>query len=104
MTPKSPFELAAREAESKKSYVDSESPSDFEIPLHYPTIGIRKVSSAKSQKDMITPKKASGGMMDVVDDDVFAEEQETPSKKEKTNGKGSGGAVQKSSVAESGLY
>ena len=89
MTPKSPFELAAREAERKKPHADSESTSDFDIPLRCSKFGIRKVSSAKSQREKTMPKKNGGDMMDIDDDDddrEYSEDQETPSKKQKRDG------------------
>lgn len=98
---KSPFEVAARKAERNK-HLDSDSTSDFEIPLGKPKsigsakLGLRKISSAKSEKKMI-PKKGSGGMMDSEDDDVYSEDREdTPSKKQKTVGKD--GAVQAAAI------
>jgi hypothetical protein len=94
----SPFEVAARKAESKQPYSDSQSTSDFEIPVTKPKFAIRRVSSAKNKKEKITPRKVSD-MVDVDNDDEYSEEQEqTPSKKQKTDGRtggsGQGGPIQ----------
>jgi hypothetical protein len=86
---KSPFEVVAKMSERNRA-LDSDSTSDFEIPLGKPKsvgsskVGVRKISSAKSEKEKITPKKGFGGMLDVDDDDAYSEDlEQTPSKKQK---------------------
>lgn len=98
-TPISPFEVAARAAERKHTYFDSESTSDFEIPINKPKSTIRKVSSAKSQMEKTTTsKKGLGDLMDVGGmyaeydkDEDMGEDEETPSKKQKTDGNSNAG-------------
>ena len=86
---KSPFEVAAKRAERPEAH-DSDSTSDFEIPLGKPKsigsakIGVRKVSSAKREKEKMMAKKGLGGMMGMNDDDLSDSLEKTPSKKQKT--------------------
>lgn len=88
-TPTSPFEVAARKAEHKHVSYDSDSTSDFEIAL--PKSTVRKVGSARSQKEKVTRKKAAGGKDAEVmgtehgSDGIWEDKDETPSKKQKVS-------------------
>jgi hypothetical protein len=103
-TPTSPFEIAAKKAERKRTYFDSESTSDFEISIGKPKSTVRKVSSAKSEKEKVPPMKCSGDMMDVegtcaayeTDGDMWEGKKETPTKKQNTVS--SGGVTPKAAL------
>jgi len=99
----SPFEIAARKAEKQHSYVDSDSTSDFDLPVvgnsKSGLSGIRKVGSAESRKEKGSGRyNGESGKTGVENGDPFDEpyldEDNTPTKKRKTSGRGSAVAIE----------